>query len=108
MGANASGTRLLFAPSFRESSGVPVFVLAGAEKLLPVAVYRSLPLVEREPDELDTALPEHARNPYLDRIPAELATQLITDRGAFPFDEAERSGWWTAAVLARYELIVLT
>lgn len=88
-------------------SGVPVFVLAGAEKLLPVAVYRSLPLVERDPDELDTALPEHVRNPYFERIPAELATQLVTDRGAFPFGEAERSGWWTAAVVAGYESILL-
>jgi translation initiation factor 2B subunit (eIF-2B alpha/beta/delta family) len=84
---NKVGTAALCAHA--SGSGVPVYVLAGREKVLPAAVFDALPLRSGATEEVwpDSPPGLHLENPYFERISWRLASMLVTDRGAFPADQ---------------------
>jgi translation initiation factor 2B subunit (eIF-2B alpha/beta/delta family) len=65
--------------------GVPVYVLAGSEKVVPPSIFQALPLREGPADELDISQPLSIRNPYFERIPAGPEDTVVTDGGALPY-----------------------
>lgn len=64
--------------------GVPVYVLAGREKVLSDADAGKVQLAEAGADEVWPEAPRavRVRNPYFERVPAALVSMLITDTGA--------------------------
>jgi translation initiation factor 2B subunit (eIF-2B alpha/beta/delta family) len=79
---NKVGTAALCA--LANAVGVPVYALAGREKLLSRADVARLVIIEGPPAELiDDAPPSGVivRNPYFERIPLSLLSLLITDAG---------------------------
>ena len=102
---NKVGTAALSA--LARTCGVPVFVLAGVERILPRAVLSALLLFEGPSDEVDASPGSiRTRNPYFERVPADVAAQLVTDRGAIAMHEAEGASLWTAASIAKYLRLV--
>jgi translation initiation factor 2B subunit (eIF-2B alpha/beta/delta family) len=77
--------------------GVAVFVLAGAEKILPDPVLRALPVGEW-PQVAAAGESSSAgytvRTPLFERVPAELAMLVVTDRGALSFDDLDQASLW--------------
>jgi len=78
---NKVGTRALCAVA--ATTGVPVYVLAGREKLLDARTFDELPLKEGNPREVyaETSGRLRARNPYFERIPRDLISTLVIDSG---------------------------
>jgi translation initiation factor 2B subunit (eIF-2B alpha/beta/delta family) len=70
-------------------AGVPVYVLAGREKVLPAAVFAALPLRSGATEEVWPDRPPNLqlKNPYFERIPWRLVSMVVTDRTAKPPDE---------------------
>jgi translation initiation factor 2B subunit (eIF-2B alpha/beta/delta family) len=64
--------------------GVPVYALAGGEKVLPAADAARLQDADAPPGEVWPDPPERVqvRNPYFERIPASVISMLVTDTGA--------------------------
>jgi translation initiation factor 2B subunit (eIF-2B alpha/beta/delta family) len=86
---NKVGTGALCA--LASSQGVPVYVLAGREKLLNALDVARLELAEGHPDEVSEQPPAgvSVRNPYFERVPLNLATIVITDAGIRPAQPEE-------------------
>ena len=63
--------------------GIPVYALAGREKFLPEPLASRLPLRAGPPDEVWPDAPGQidVRNPYFERVPADLLAGIITDGG---------------------------
>ena len=88
--------------------GVPVFVLAGREKILPQPVYESLAVVSGPSPEIAPELPEPAvQNPYFERVPAELVAQVIVESGAVEPTAAAAATLWTSMAAEKYERILI-
>jgi translation initiation factor eIF-2B subunit delta len=88
--------------------GLPVFVLAGREKLVPPSVFDGLSIVSGSHTEVAPELtPSAVRNPYFEGIPTELISDLVTDTGAVEPAAASEAGFWTTAALAKYESILI-
>ena len=73
--------------------GVPVFVLAGREKVLPDEVFHSLALTEEAPDDPQGSRLYRQRNPCFERIPGDPGDLVVTDTGSTSVraDEASSS-----------------
>ena len=77
---NKAGTGALCALAAAE--GVPVFVLAGREKILPDVVFAALPLAEGHADEVSVPGGPYAiRNPYFERVSWLPVGHVVTDGG---------------------------
>jgi translation initiation factor 2B subunit (eIF-2B alpha/beta/delta family) len=88
--------------------GVPVFVLAGREKILPQGVYDTLDVVSGPASEIAPELPESAvENPYFERVPAELVAQVILESGAIDAPAAAAASLWTSQALVKHECIYI-
>jgi translation initiation factor 2B subunit (eIF-2B alpha/beta/delta family) len=81
---NKVGTAALCA--LANSEGVPVYVLAGREKLLNSLDVVRLEVTEGHPGEVTEQPPSgvSVRNPYFERVSLNLATILVTDTGIRP------------------------
>jgi ribose 1,5-bisphosphate isomerase len=66
--------------------GIPVFVLAGQEKVLSEDVFLALPLIEGPADELVVPAGISVANPYFERIPAGAPDIVVTDVDARPYE----------------------
>ena len=79
---NKVGTSALCA--LAAATGVPTYVLAGREKVLPVDVFGSITLRSGSPQEVsrDPGLGVQPRNPYFEVIPLALCATVVTDAGA--------------------------
>jgi len=74
---------------------VPVFVLAGREKILPDRVFRSLPLSGGPAVELEESQAYRVMNPYFERIESFSGDHvLITEAAAVPFHEVDAASLW--------------
>jgi translation initiation factor 2B subunit (eIF-2B alpha/beta/delta family) len=78
------------------ASAVPVYVLAGREKILPDDVFESLPLKPGSPHEVwrDPGAGVHVRNPYFEVIPLSFVSAVITDAGVLQPSEILASALW--------------
>jgi len=78
---NKVGTAAICA--LASSEGIPVYVLAGREKLLSGPDIDRLEIVSGPPEQVVDPLPPDLRvlNPYFERIPLTLATLVVTDAG---------------------------
>ena len=78
---NKVGTAAICA--LASSEGIPVYVLAGREKLLSGPDIDRLEIVSGPPAQVVDPLPPDLRvlNPYFERIPLMLATLVVTDAG---------------------------
>lgn len=78
---NKVGTRQLAAAA--AGTGVPVYVAAGRDKLLPVELASRLSGNEGPREEVWPNAPVGVtvRNPYFERIPVELVAACVTDQG---------------------------
>jgi translation initiation factor 2B subunit (eIF-2B alpha/beta/delta family) len=85
---NKVGTAAICA--LASSEGVPVYVLAGREKLLSGADIDRLAIVSGPPSQLIDPLPLDFQvfNPYFERIPLSFATLIVTDAGVRPAQSA--------------------
>jgi len=85
---NKVGTAAICA--LASSEGVPVYVLAGREKLLSGADIDRLAIVSGPPAQVLDPLPPGFRvvNPYFERISLRLATLIVTDAGVRPAQSA--------------------
>ena len=81
---NKVGTAAICA--LASSEGVPVYVLAGREKVLSRADIDRLQIVSGPPAQVVDPAPPGLRvfNPYFERIPLILATLVVTDAGVRP------------------------
>ncbi len=81
---NKVGTAAICA--LASSEGVPVYVLAGREKVLSRAEIDRLEIVSGPPAQVVDPLPPGLQvlNPYFERIPLTLATLVVTDAGVRP------------------------
>lgn len=103
---NKTGTAAIAA--LARARGVPVFVLAGREKILPQPVYESLAVVSGPSPEIAPELPEPAvQNPYFERVPAELVAQVIVESGAVEPTAAAAATLWTSMAAEKYERILI-
>lgn len=83
--------------------GVPVVVLAGAEKIVPQSVFALLAVDEGCGPTRDATSPALvSRNPVFERVPSELIGQVVTDRGALLPAQTADAGFWTSAVEYEY------
>jgi translation initiation factor 2B subunit (eIF-2B alpha/beta/delta family) len=83
---NKVGTGALCA--LASARGVPVYVLAGSEKVMSAELFDRLSVNEGPPDEVWADPPSAllVRNPYFEAVPLTLVTLVITERGpAEPF-----------------------
>jgi translation initiation factor 2B subunit (eIF-2B alpha/beta/delta family) len=69
--------------------GVPVYVLAGSEKVVPANIFQALPLREGRADELDVPQPQYVVNPYFERVPSGPEDTVVTDSGAALYSSLE-------------------
>jgi len=77
---NKVGTRALCA--LAASAGVPVYVLAGREKVLDESAFGGLFLKDGDSGEVWAGKQALiARNPYFERVPLELVSTVVTDGG---------------------------
>jgi translation initiation factor 2B subunit (eIF-2B alpha/beta/delta family) len=78
------------------SSGVPVYLLAGREKVLPDDVFKAITLRPGSPHEVarDLGVGVHIRNPYFEVIPLRLMSSIVSDIGVLQADEIGSSGLW--------------
>jgi translation initiation factor eIF-2B subunit delta len=78
------------------ASGVPVYVLAGREKILPDDVFGSVTLKPGSPHEIwrDPGVGVHVRNPYFEAIPLSLVSAVVTDIGVLQAGEIGGSALW--------------
>jgi translation initiation factor 2B subunit (eIF-2B alpha/beta/delta family) len=97
---NKVGTAALSA--LAREHGIPIFVLAGREKVVPAGVYDSLEPREGPSAEVAPGQSLTVRNPYFERVIAEPAEQVVLDTAAVPFTEVERAGLWTSEIYERY------
>ena len=98
---NKVGTAALAA--LARAHGVAVFVLAGGEKILPDALLRALPAgqgAEGSAAIRSSSTGYLLRNPIFERVPAELAVLVVTDRGSLSFDDLETASLWPAAAMS--------
>jgi translation initiation factor 2B subunit (eIF-2B alpha/beta/delta family) len=103
---NKAGTAAIAA--LARARGVPVFVVAGREKLLPATAYGALAIVSGASEEIAAELPEAAvRNPYFERVPIDLVSQVFVDSGALAPGAVEAATLWTSSVEAKYESIII-
>ncbi|MGH9373746.1 MAG: hypothetical protein ACRD15_19670 [Vicinamibacterales bacterium] len=85
--------------------GISVYVLAGSEKILPDAIFQTLPLRSGPPDEPGEER-YRVRNPLFERTPAELVTLIVTDRASIsPEDVEEASLWLNISLLNSYYML---
>jgi translation initiation factor 2B subunit (eIF-2B alpha/beta/delta family) len=78
--------------------GVPAYVLAGREKILPGPVFDTLDTAESVTDEPPVAR-VHPRNPFFERVSLASVAQVITDGGAVhPASLIEVGCWRPEAV----------
>ena len=78
---NKVGTRALCA--LATSTGVPVYLLAGREKILEAAEFARLSWKDKDPTEVwaEGHPRVTVRNPYFEQIPRDLVSTLVTDAG---------------------------
>jgi translation initiation factor 2B subunit (eIF-2B alpha/beta/delta family) len=78
------------------ASSVPVYVLAGREKILPDDVFGSLTLKPGSPHEVwrDPGAGVHVRNPYFEVIPLSLTAAVITEASVLQPSEVLASALW--------------
>ena len=83
---NKAGTSALAALAAAE--GVPTYVLAGREKILPAAVFDELVLRAGSLSELWDSAPQTIRlaNPYFERIRTAVVAAFVTEGGVAPCD----------------------
>lgn len=91
---NKAGTSAFCA--LAASCGVPAFVLAGREKIVPRAVFEALELRDESPAAPASALPPLLirRAPLFERVSWGAISQVITDGGAVSPDEVFSAGYW--------------
>ena len=83
--------------------GIPVLVLAGREKVLPEPAYQTLAIVKGPSAEIAPELGgASVENPYFERIPIELMSQLVTDEGPLPPADVAKATSWTSAATEQY------
>jgi translation initiation factor eIF-2B subunit delta len=82
--------------------GVPVFVLAGREKVVPAGAYDSLELGQGPAAEIAVESPVTVRNPYFERVVAQPGDQVCLDTVAVGFPEVEAAGLWSETVCECY------
>jgi translation initiation factor 2B subunit (eIF-2B alpha/beta/delta family) len=78
------------------ATAVPVYVLAGREKILPDDVFRALPLKPGSPNEVwrDPGAGVHVRNPYFEVIPLSFASAIVTEVAVLQAGEIASSALW--------------
>jgi len=78
------------------ASGVPAYVLAGREKILPDDVFSSITLRPGSPHEVakDLSAGVHPRNPYFEVIPLTFVAGVITEVGVLNAVDLSSSGLW--------------
>lgn len=81
---NKVGTRMLAAAA--SLVGVPCYAIATRDKCCPPALARAIVPRDGTPAEIWEAAPAGivVRNPYLERVPLDLITGIITDGGLMP------------------------
>jgi translation initiation factor 2B subunit (eIF-2B alpha/beta/delta family) len=77
---------------------IPVFVLAGREKILPDRVFRRLALNGGPAAELEESSAYRTLNPYFERIEAIAGDQLITETGALAFPDTDAASLWAGRI----------
>jgi translation initiation factor 2B subunit (eIF-2B alpha/beta/delta family) len=98
---NKAGSAALTA--LARACGVPIFVLAGREKVLPVDVFDALELRDGDPREvLDIPTSYRIRNPYFERIAADGGETLIVDGAVLLFADVDGRGFWSTAEYESY------
>ena len=80
--------------------GVPVLVLAGREKVLPEPVFAALRYG------LASDGQGLRREPPFERVPLELAAQVVTDAGAVPAGEILETTLWSPGSLSEYMSVI--
>lgn len=91
---NKVGTSALCA--LATASGVPAYVLAGREKILPDDVFGALTLRPGTPQEVwrDPGAGVHVRNPYFEVVPLSSVVAVVTDVGVLQSGEIRASALW--------------
>ena len=78
------------------ASGVPAYVLAGREKILPDDVFRALTPKGGSPNEIwrDPGAGIQVRNPYFEVIPLSIVAAVVTDAGVMEATEVSAGALW--------------
>ena len=102
---NKAGTGALCALAAAE--GVPVYVLAGRDKILPEVVFAALPLAEGHAGEVNVPRGPYAiRNPYFERVSWTAVVHVVTDGGEVqPHQIVSASSWSESMVDSHLSLI---
>lgn len=105
---NKSGTFMLAAAAALR--GVPVYVLATRDKFVAEPIAQRLVIRDERPEEIWETAPDgvEVRNPYFERIPADLVSAVVTDVGVLGtgmLADACASAVEPAAVEALIELL---
>ena len=74
--------------------GIPVFVLAGREKILPSDAFERLTPHEGDISATPSGPFLLRRSPSFERIPSSVVTAFVTDVGSLSPDEVERASLW--------------
>ena len=102
---NKVGTAALCA--LARAGGVPVFLVAGREKLVPPAVYEALDVVSGPSFEIAPELARSAvQNPYFERVSTELLTQVVLDSGVIDPGAASAATVWTPKALKNMSQLI--
>ena len=90
---NKVGTAALAA--LARAHGVPVFVLAGREKILPHAEFQALQLPEGPAVPASTNPSNlQIRDPWFERVAGSTASQVVTDAGILDFADIRQASLW--------------
>jgi translation initiation factor 2B subunit (eIF-2B alpha/beta/delta family) len=91
---NKAGTGAVCA--LAAATGVPAYVLAGREKILPDDVFRALTLKGGSPHEVwrDPGAGIQVRNPYFEVVPLSFAAAVVTDSGVMQAGEVAAGALW--------------
>lgn len=102
---NKVGTSALCALAAAE--GVPVFVLAGREKIVPDMVFAGLPLREGQPDEIGVPPGLYTiRNPYFERIAWPPVAQVVADAGELHPSQLVTATIWSDRMIREYMSVI--
>lgn len=91
---NKAGTGAVCA--LAAASGIPAYVLAGREKILPDDVFRALPLRGGSPHEVwrDPGAGIQVKNPYFEVVPLSYVTAVVTEGGVMQTTEVPAGALW--------------